>query len=184
MDPSDALAVSPAEPLSRLKPGRAVHRQTAATPLLVLDTNVVLDWLHFADPSCGALGRAIRTRQARWIATAAMRQELRHVLLRGLPGRRAVDAHAVLRGWDRWVTDTDAAGMDASTDHGSICHPDWHSVLRCQDADDQKFIDLALRFNASALLSRDRALLRLARRAAVHGLRILAAADWRPEPRV
>ena len=151
-------------------------------PLLVLDTNVVLDWLHFGDPSCAAFGGAIQGGQARWIASAAMQQELEHVLLRGLPGQRAVDPTSVLRAWDRWATDADEAYMDAKTGSRPTCRAARHSLLRCQDADDQKFIDLALRVNASALLSRDRAVLRLARRATEYGLRILTAADWRPEP--
>jgi hypothetical protein len=35
-------------------------RSTASLPLLVLDTNVVLDWLYFADPGCESLVLAIR----------------------------------------------------------------------------------------------------------------------------
>ena len=51
--------------------------------------------------------------------------------------------------------------------------------MRCTDADDQKFIDLALGARAVALLSADRAVLRLARRAAAFGLVITTVAGWR-----
>ena len=40
---------------------------------VVLDTNVVLDWLLFANPQGQALGTAVTRGQLRWIATAARR---------------------------------------------------------------------------------------------------------------
>ncbi len=52
--------------------GRSTLAMTDAAsppPLLVLDTNVVLDWLFFADPACALLSTAIRRRQVRWIAS-------------------------------------------------------------------------------------------------------------------
>ena len=52
------------------------------------------------------------------------------------------------------------------------------SRMRCTDADDQKFIDLALAARAVALLSADRAVLRLARRASAFGLVITTVAGW------
>ena len=45
--------------------------------------------------------------------------------------------------------------------------------LRCSDADDQMFIDLALAAGAQWLFTRDRALLRLARRASERGVVVL-----------
>ena len=143
----------------------------------MLDTNVVLDWLHFGDPSSGALGRAIESGRVHWIATEPMRQELESVLTRGIPGRWPVDLAGVLRTWDRWVIGTDR--LEASTGSRTLACPPVPS-LRCRDADDQKFIDLALAAGAAALLSRDRAVLRLARPAAARGLRILTLAEWRP----
>ena len=46
--------------------------------------------------------------------------------------------------------------------------------LQCRDPDDQMFIDLALAQRARWLLTRDRALLALARPAAAYGLEIAA----------
>jgi predicted nucleic acid-binding protein len=54
--------------------------------------------------------------------------------------------------------------------------------MRCTDADDQKFIDLALAERAVALLSADRAVLRLARRASAWGLAITRASAWLVPP--
>lgn len=143
-----------------------MNDSTAHPPLLVLDTNVVLDWLYFADPGCESLALALRSRQVRWIATAAMRDEIEHVLKRGIGARRPVDSTAVLEGWDRWAL------MATPTD-GPLS-----ATLRCTDPDDQKFIDLALRAGAASLLTRDRAVLKLARRARAHGLQIQTTLAW------
>jgi uncharacterized protein len=54
-------------------------------------------------------------------------------------------------------------------------------ALRCTDPDDQKFIDFALACGARWLVSRDKAVLKLRRRAlALHGLQIVHPDDWRP----
>ena len=138
----------------------------SAMPLLILDTNIVLDWLYFADLSCAALAQAIEAGQVRWAASATMRDELAHVLERGVRAQRPGDAAAVWAGWQRWCEPVE---------------PLVHAVppgLRCTDPDDQKFIDLALQTGACSLLSRDRAVLKLAHRAAAHGLRIESAAAW------
>jgi predicted nucleic acid-binding protein len=136
--------------------------------LLVLDTNIVLDWLLFDDPRCLALADAIASSRVRWIASAPMRSEIEDVLGRGIAAGRSRDAAGVLAGWDRWA---------------SMVEP-WERpsprALQCSDGDDQIFIDLALQVRASALLSRDRAVLRLARPAALHGLAIVSIADWQP----
>jgi predicted nucleic acid-binding protein len=50
--------------------------------------------------------------------------------------------------------------------------------LRCRDGDDQKFLDLAHFAGARWLISRDRALLDLAKRARHLGFEILTPALW------
>jgi len=53
--------------------------------------------------------------------------------------------------------------------------------MRCTDPDDQKFIDLAATSGAQWLISRDRAVLKLRKRAfALAQLRIVSPAEWRP----
>jgi len=141
-------------------------------PLLVLDTNVVLDWLFFANPGCAALSIAIRHRKVRWIASQDMRNEIEHVLRRGIRKRRAADVGSVLASWDEWAS-------IMPTEGGPL-----PATLRCTDPDDQKFIDLALRAGASALLTRDRAVLKLARRARAHGLCIQTAVAWQERTKV
>ncbi len=134
--------------------------------LLVLDTNVVLDWLVFGDAGCDALGVALGSGQARWIASAAMRDELEHVLTRGTLGSWEPDVPAILRTWSATVNLVPALSGPS------------RGTPRCTDPDDQKFIDLALQCGASALLSRDRAVLRCARRARPLGLAILTPTAW------
>jgi predicted nucleic acid-binding protein len=139
---------------------------------IVLDSNVVLDWLYFRDARCSALANAIGSRRVEWIASAAMRDEIEHVLERGGLGPRWPDGPASVRdGWERWATVVEEI---------SIATP---LGMRCSDVDDQKFIDLALAARAVALLSADRAVLKLARRASAWGLAITTVSSWRLEAR-
>lgn len=132
---------------------------------LVLDTNVVLDWLLFADPSTEPLGSAIRSGRVRWLVSAPMHHELEHVLGRGLQARQPRELGEVLGAWARWAVTVEPEARPSLRE------------LRCSDPDDQKFIDLAVQTGATALISRDRAILRLARRAAAHGLTIAGSFD-------
>ena len=136
-------------------------------PCVVLDTNAVLDWLYFRDVHCAALADAVTGHRVRWIASAQMRDEIEHVLERGSLGTRWPEGPATVRdGWHRWATMVDATAGTTPL------------AMRCTDADDQKFIDLALDARAIALLSADRAVLRLARRASAFGLAISTVAGW------
>ena len=51
--------------------------------------------------------------------------------------------------------------------------------LTCSDPDDQVFIDAALAHGARWLATRDRALLKLRRKALARGLGIVRPGDWR-----
>ena len=137
-----------------------------STPLLVLDTNVVLDWLLFRDPGCETLAGALSQGKARWVATAAMRQELENVLARGSLRAWAPDIDLIGLAWDRWACMVPTLMMSRP------------GAPRCTDPDDQKFIDLALSAGASALLSRDRAVLKCARHAQALGLAVLTPCAW------
>lgn len=134
---------------------------------MVLDTNVVLDWLVFADPSCAPLQHAIEARRFRWIATPRMFEECRQVIERGTLDAWAPDRAKLLAAW---------------RDHCSIVAvpppASFPAGLRCSDADDQMFIDLAVASRANWLLSKDRAVLRLAARLAPLGVRALSPTAW------
>lgn len=141
---------------------------TSERPGVVLDTNVVLDWLLFSDPSVAKLAAAVVGGRVRWLATTAMRDELSHVLDRGLAATHGADPAALLATWGRHCTEHPPGPLAAAH-------------LRCTDTDDQKFIDLALASGARWLISRDRAVLKVRRRAARHGLTITPPDRWRLE---
>jgi uncharacterized protein len=142
------------------------HEHADAALRVVLDTNALLDWLVFADPRIQPLVNALEGSHLHWVSCVAMRQELTHMLGHARLSRWSPDAAAALAQFDRLATVRPAPPANP------------HTRLRCTDADDQIFIDLALAEGARWLLTHDRALLKLARRAAPAGLRILRPAEW------
>lgn len=135
--------------------------------MAVLDTNVVLDWWVFREPGALALARAMQQGQLRWLANAPVLAELQQVLQRPLPSKwESHRERALTLSRDPpWMTLVEGTVAPSTT-------------LRCTDASDQKFVDLALNFAARWLFTRDRALLRLAPRAARLGLGILRPEQW------
>jgi uncharacterized protein len=133
----------------------------------VIDTNVALDWLAFRHPAGASLEEALTSGRCRWLCTRAMRDELAHVVARESLRRWTIDADAVLAVFD-------ALGVDVGTPP-LLCAAER---LRCSDPDDQQFIDLAIAQRVHALLTRDRALLRLASRARRFGVGVATPEDW------
>ena len=136
-------------------------------PVLVLDTNVVLDWLLFRNSGCDALNAALVAGEVRWIASAAMREELAHVLARGTLDKWRPDLTALWARWDQHCTEVPAAPALGPA-----------AKMRCSDPDDQKFIDLAVTCKARWLLSHDRAVQRLGRRLRRQGVNVTTPAAW------
>ena len=135
-------------------------------PIVVLDTNAVLDMLLFRDPSGAALYTAITAGTVCWQATPSMRGELQHLLTRADFRAWGVTAEQLWQGWDRHCAQVEP-GL-AAVRHG----------LRCTDADDQKFIDFAVDCGARWLVTRDRAVLKLARRLRAHRVIATRPAAW------
>ncbi len=131
-------------------------------PNLVLDTNAVLDWLVFDNPASLAISEAIVSGRVCWVVNAALRDELAHVLGRGGVDRWQPDLARLWQAWGRY-----AMPIEAPPPGSPQRRP------QCSDTDDQKFIDLALATDAHWLITRDRALLKLARRAHALGLAIV-----------
>ena len=136
-------------------------------PAIVLDTNVVLDLLVFRSADSALLRERLIQGEVRWLASAAMRDELFHVLARGTLTAWSPNSVEICAAWDRYCVP-----VDALTPTGAA------SRLRCSDPDDQKFIDLAVGHGVRWLLSKDRAVLKLAGRARIFGVEILAPAAW------
>jgi predicted nucleic acid-binding protein len=109
----------------------------------VLDTNIVLDLWVFDEPKAAALRTSVETGASGWIATAAMREELARVLAYPQIAKRltarALPADTVLAHFDR---------------HAQLQPDAPKAPYACKDADDQKFIDLAVAHTA-ALHSKD-----------------------------
>jgi predicted nucleic acid-binding protein len=130
--------------------------ETQAPLRLVLDTNVWLDWLVFDDPSIMQLKAAVATGRAEMFIDAACEAELERVLGYDLgractldtAGRAACGAECrrVARRIDAPSAQAERARLPA-----------------CRDPDDQKFLEAALAAGAAFLLTKDRALLELAR---------------------
>ena len=134
---------------------------------LVIDTNVVLDWLAFRHPVGAPIEEALTSRQCRWLCTRAMRDELARVIVRESLARWTIDAPAVLAVFDELAVDTGEPQALPAEER-----------LHCTDPDDQMFIDLAIATRAHALLTRDRAVLRLASRARRFGVLIATPEAW------
>ena len=134
---------------------------------LVLDTNVVLDWLAFGHPIGTPIEQALSSGSCRWLFTGAMRDELARVVVRPSLQRWAIDAGAVLAMFDRLGVVVDVPPP--------LPVPEQ---LRCSDPHDQCFIDLSVARRVHALLTRDRAVLRLAARARRFGVTIATPECW------
>ena len=136
--------------------------------LLVLDTNIVLDAFLFNDPTTQSLKQALACKKIRWLATQAMRAELARVLV--YPkiivqlAYYQLGAEQVLSQFDEQSQIVDAA-PEAS--------------VICCDPDDQKFIDLAV-VHKAVLLSKDQAVLGLAKRLSGLGVRTQAILGFAP----
>ncbi len=121
---------------------------------LVLDTNIVLDVLVFADEAAKPVLPALAQGRLQWVATPAMREELARVLAYPQIVPRlafyGLEAGDVLAAFDR---------------HALIVEAPPKAPVTCSDPDDQKFIDLAVARQAW-LLSKDRAVLSMRKRLA------------------
>lgn len=132
----------------------------------VLDTNTVLDMLLFDDPAARPLRAALEARRLQWLGCDRMLDELRGVLLRPRMGRWAPAAAA------RAVLDFAGAHMRLHP------LPSCAGAPVCRDPADQVFIDLAWSCGAKWLLTRDKALLRLAHKAGARGLWVGTPSGW------
>jgi uncharacterized protein len=120
-------------------------------PCLVLDTNVVLDLLHFSDAAALSILHALEARRASCCVTTETLDELRRVLTYPefkLDTTAQTGLLARYRALSR-LTDTPVPNLN---------------LPRCSDPDDQKFLGLAAAVAADFLISKDRALLKLRRR--------------------
>ena len=124
---------------------------------VVLDTNVLLDLWLFDEPSTRPLRAAIESGAVVALRSAECDAELAEVIGRRQFGLDEAARLATLARWRRCSSPIDTVTP---------------ARLTCSDRDDQKFLDAAFSTGADLLLTRDKALLGLARRAEAAGLRI------------
>lgn len=136
-------------------------------PVLVLDTNVVLDLLHFDDPVARSLLHALETGRLTCAVTDATVDELRRVLAYPEFALEPARQAALLEGYQ-------LVSMAVETVAVGAVLPRW--LPRCSDPDDQKFLELAAAVQAQGLVSKDRALLKL-RRCCAPRFRIMSPAE-------
>lgn len=135
----------------------------AAIPRIVIDTNVLLDLWVFADRQVSSLQSALAHRQVQALRSTETDDELRDVLGRAqfsLPADRQL---VLLHTWQ-------AIAQPVPRVFGAP----WH----CTDPRDQKFLDLAHTAHATVLLTKDKALLKVNRRARRDGLLIMPPRTW------
>jgi uncharacterized protein len=140
-------------------------------PRVVIDTNALLDWLVFREPSALALGDAVEQGRWMWCATPATLDELRWILVRPLAMRWQPAQKLALT--------TDVGALATLRPAAPVPAPDGAMV--CRDPADQMFIDLALGNRPCWLVTRDKALLALRRRAAARGVVIATPVQWHRE---
>ena len=133
------------------------------TQTIVLDTNIVLDAFVFNDPAAEPLRKALANNEFNWLVTQPMRDELARVLAYPKIIQRLafykLTADDVLAQFDQHARLVDVAPKASVT---------------CTDADDQKFIDLAVQHQA-LLLSKDRDIISMRKRLLAQGIRAQAA---------
>ena len=128
----------------------------AAAPAVVLDSNVWIDILVFDDPHTRPILAALESGALRALIDARCLAELTHVLDYPQFEKRAVDKTAALATVARLATRVEPP---APAD-------DARPLPKCKDRDDQKFLELAHAAQADWLVSKDRAVLKLAKRIA------------------
>ena len=136
---------------------------------LVLDTNVVLDWLVFSDPGLMDLQAAIEERRIELVTHQPAMDELRRVPAYPQCKLQAEEQQEILARYQSevsLVTLPEAFGLD-----NLLLPPHFP---RCRDRDDQHFLALAYHTRADGLVTKDKDLLRLRKRARKFGVTILS----------
>ena len=137
--------------------------------LLVIDTNVLLDLFVFRDPRWNGLLDALRSGAIQGVTRADCRQEWLYVL--HYP-------HLPLDDQKRQAAAAEFDSLIGISDVAARPTP----LPVCSDRDDQKFLELARDAQAAVLVTKDKALLKLAKRTAKAGMfRILTPQAWLQE---
>jgi putative PIN family toxin of toxin-antitoxin system len=130
-------------------------------PRAVIDTNVLLDFWVFDDPAARPLRLAVESGRVNALRSGDTVDELTQVIMREKFDLATDARFAILRDWDRLATPLERV---------------FAAPVACSDPHDQKFLDLAYTARADWLVTKDKALLKLARRARRDGVLIVSPA--------
>jgi putative PIN family toxin of toxin-antitoxin system len=123
---------------------------------IVLDTNVVLDWLHFEDPSLRELAASIDSQRVTVLANELTLDEWKRVLAYTTLEVNAARRMELIA---RYRSLTREFEMPPDYSRDNLLLP--AGFPRCKDQDDQHFLALAFHARAHALVTKDKALLKL-----------------------
>lgn len=147
-------------------------RQPPVTSRLVLDTNIVLDWLVFHDSATRDLTAAIEARRLEVLVHQQALDELERVL--AYPQCR-LDVTAQRQVLGRYLAAATLASMPDGFSRDTLLLP--VGFPRCRDRDDEPFLALAYHARADGLVTKDKAILKLRRKARKFGVAIMAPMD-------
>jgi putative PIN family toxin of toxin-antitoxin system len=136
---------------------------------LVLDTNVVIDWLVFDDEFLASFRERVRARAIQVITHTPAVHELRRVL--GYPILK-LSAERQATVLEQYLALASFADSEPKLAVAAAPAELPAGFPRCRDSDDDPFLWLAWRAGADALVSRDKAVLKLAKRARKFGFQI------------
>ena len=131
---------------------------------VVLDTNILLDIFVFDDQRASNLKQAIVDGLITAIASQKTFLEFADVISRPLFKLNAARQGAILTQWQ---------SIAQLHDDSNLAPAPW----KCQDPDDQIFLDLAYQVRPSILISKDNAVLNIAGRAAQEDILITSDYD-------
>jgi putative PIN family toxin of toxin-antitoxin system len=129
--------------------------------IAVFDTNVLLDLFVFNDFRAIHLKQALLDKKIDAIATPRTLEEFADVLSRPLFSLTTVDQKKILQQW---------TSLARILDDKNIVQSPW----KCQDPDDQVFLDLAYTARPCSLISKDNEVLKFANTALTDGVLITA----------
>lgn len=136
---------------------------------IVIDTNVCLDLFLFEDPRCTTLMAALKEGTVEAVTCTDCRNEWLRIL--DYPNLRL----------DETLKSNCAIKFDAHIKYLTPPRIDTPLPL-CRDPDDQKFLELARDAKATILITKDKALLKLARKTRQAGLfAICKPENWQHE---
>lgn len=142
-----------------------------APPRIVLDTNLCLDLFVFRDPRWQLLLLALQSGKIQAITRADCRMEWQLVLAYRRFGLDNSAQQSAMTEFDQLICLT-----ELTTSIPAAHEP---PLPVCRDSDDQKFMELALESGATWLLTKDKALLKLARKTQKQGrFQILSPEQW------